>query len=124
MSKIVALTFHIGETWEIAFSCKQADGATALPLPEGSIVALRFDDITGTSIILTCSSDDGTGAVAIGDTTRGTGTIVVTPEMQTAASFGVGVYKYELRIETLGMTSVQAEGRLTVSPSLFAPALP
>lgn len=120
MSKITALSFHIGETWEIDFACKQADGATAFPLPLGSVVAIRFDDATGATPLLTLSSDDVASAVTIADATKGTGSIVITPAMQNAAHFAAGVYKYELRVVTLDQTSVQAEGRLTVLPSLFA----
>jgi hypothetical protein len=119
MSRIAPLTFHIDETWQIAFSAFDSTGIP-MPLPLGSVSAFRIATLdTPPVILIDCSSETGDGSVVITDPVHGLGAITIPPALQTAANIAAGVYRYEWRVETTALVSIQAEGRLTVMPSLF-----
>lgn len=114
MSACDSIELHVGESWLITFLSRAFDN-TVLPMPIGSSVEFRLSDQAGTA--LSVSTDN---AITITDRNAGAGTILITPEMQTTANITPRKsYKFELRVETPSVVSVQAEGKFTVLPSLF-----
>jgi hypothetical protein len=118
MSASLDLSFHIGETWRIAFTACDENG---VPIDIGG-GTVRFRLSNSGVPVLTVSTDD---AVSIGDG-LGEAKIEITPAIQTLANIDESVtYRYELQIETAAFgTSTQATGKLAVLPSLFTEAEP
>jgi hypothetical protein len=118
MSKVLNLRQHENDSWIMGFECFAANGVP-MNLFAGSFVQFKISAPDGTG--LTISSADIGNAVVISDPVNGTGSISITPAMQAAAGLTARKsYKYELKVTTPDISSVQAEGRFTILPSLFA----
>lgn len=108
------LTFHQGEPWRIKFAAKDADG-DPIPLESGVEVEFRVSDWNGPLMTLTVG--DG---INITDVAGGLADITVSLEAQEAVHIDSGnMYAYEIHVTTNEFVSVQSEGMLLVSSSLF-----
>jgi hypothetical protein len=108
---------HAGQSWKIPFFIRDNDNAV-LPLPAGTVVQFRLADPLGDGITVTNSD-----AITLTDPMGGAGVVSITPAMQTTAGLTARKdYRYELKIQTPDISSVQAQGKFTVLPSLFATA--
>ena len=114
MSKFRRLRFSEGETWVINATLKDSDGVV-LDLTNASIEWIVAER-PGTAAIVTAST--GNALVSITDADAGTCTITVPYASHSDAT--PKTYRHECRV-TLdsGEVSVQFEGPLTVTDSLF-----
>jgi Protein of unknown function (DUF4054) len=119
MSTKQDITLHQGENWKITFAAHYADGNT-MPLGSGSDVQFRIADSEGTVRI---DLDVGNG-VAVIDEEGGIAEITVTADDQEHSQItAADLLFYEIRVTKDNENYPQAEGRLTVSRSLFADAV-
>lgn len=117
MSTSKDIEFHLGETWQLRFTMKNADGSI-LPLPTSGMDAVQvFFRLSSTAPLITKTIGDG---IDITDEDAGAGMITIIPEDQTDAPVAHNKsYKYELKVITPEFVSVQCIGSLKVLPSLF-----
>jgi hypothetical protein len=115
MSTQLDMKFHLGEDWLVDFECLDADGDVINIT--GATTRFRLSSISGTTIMTRTESD----GITITNGTLGLCSLRVTPTHQTSASVAASTrYEWEFRVVTSGgVTSVQAEGAITVKPSLF-----
>lgn len=114
MSTTLSIALHEGESWTIPFTTTNFDNSV-LQLPTGSRVDFRISDPSGPA--LSVSTDN---AITITDRIGGAGLILIPPSLQAAANITAHkAYRFELRVETPLIVSIQAEGEFSVLPSLF-----
>ena len=108
--------FKLFEDWEISIACQ--DGSKAALDLTGGAVRFRLSDLARTVLLLDLTSPDG---VAIIDAPAGKAVVEIDKARQQTATIQAGPYRYEIEaVLADGTPSIQAEGQLTVQPSLFA----
>ncbi len=120
MANVVDISVHAGEPWVILFTAHESDGTTIMPLGSGADVEFRLSDEDGDTL-LTKNTD---GGVVITNEQGGTAEITITEADQADKHLFAGVpFWYEIRVIKGEDVSVQNEGNLLISDSLYGQPL-
>jgi len=117
------IQFHSGETWDIPFTCKDADG-NPIALDADTEVLFRISNApSGSTALLTLAKS--LGEITVVDEATGSGLARISPAQQVTATLRENkTYRYELKVIRSGadpFVSVQCIGELADLDSLFTP---